>query len=95
MLSNLLNLFMFAIAALLMFVNALHAAGTEERARGYTVEYVLVDKSDRKLQLIGGGKVLREYTVSLGDAPQGHKRAQGDERTPVGTYFIDYKKTRL
>lgn len=45
---------------------------------------VLVKKSDRKLYLIKEGRVTRAYTISLGSNPLGHKRQQGDQRTPEG-----------
>jgi murein L,D-transpeptidase YafK len=47
-----------------------------------------VDKSERRMQLLRGGKVLRTYRILLGDAPVGHKRQQGDEKTPEGDYRI-------
>jgi murein L,D-transpeptidase YafK len=49
---------------------------------------ILVDKSERRLQLLRGGRVIRAYRVRLGDVPVGHKRQQGDERTPEGEYRI-------
>ena len=56
-----------------------------------TADFVLVDKSDRVLTLYAEGKPFRRITgVQLGDEPQGHKRFQGDERTPEGRYVIDY-----
>lgn len=51
-------------------------------------DFILVDKSARRMQLLRGGKVLRSYSILLGDAPTGHKRQQGDERTPEGEYRI-------
>ncbi len=52
--------------------------------------YILVDKSDRTLTLYDGGTVLKTYTdLQFGDAPLGHKRFEGDERTPEGRYIID------
>jgi murein L,D-transpeptidase YafK len=54
-------------------------------------DFVLVDKSDRVLTLYADGTVLKTYRgIQLGDAPEGHKRFQGDERTPEGRYTIDY-----
>ena len=51
---------------------------------------ILVDKSDRTLTLFAGGQPIRTYRgIQLGDAPEGHKRFQGDERTPEGRYTID------
>lgn len=52
-------------------------------------DYVLVDKSDRKLYLFKAGRVLREVDVSLGLVPTGPKQREGDFRTPEGKYFLD------
>lgn len=49
---------------------------------------IVVAKSARRMQLLRGGKVLKTYSILLGDAPVGHKRQQGDERTPEGLYRI-------
>ena len=50
-----------------------------------------VDKSDRRLELLRKGTVLRSYRVALGNAPEGHKREEGDERTPEGRYVLDWR----
>jgi murein L,D-transpeptidase YafK len=52
-------------------------------------DYVVVDKSDRKLYLYRLGRVLREFDVSLGQMPNGPKQREGDFRTPEGKYFLD------
>jgi murein L,D-transpeptidase YafK len=54
-------------------------------------DHVLVDKSERTLTLLRGGQPLKTYAVSLGGAPAGHKRQEGDERTPEGRYVLDYR----
>jgi murein L,D-transpeptidase YafK len=54
-------------------------------------ESVLIDKSQRKMWLIASGQRYREYNISLGDNPIGHKEYEGDEKTPEGNYFIDYR----
>ena len=54
-------------------------------------ESVLVVKSERKMWLISDGKKYREYDISLGDSPSGHKEQEGDEKTPEGRYSIDYR----
>ncbi len=56
-----------------------------------TADRVLVDKSDEKLYLLKDGEVLAEYSVSFGASPDGHKQAEGDQRTPEGEYVLDYK----
>lgn len=52
------------------------------------VDGVQVLKGQRKLQLLGGGRVLKTYPVALGFRPQGAKRFEGDGRTPEGTYVL-------
>jgi murein L,D-transpeptidase YafK len=54
-------------------------------------DYVLVDKSDRKLYLLKAGRVLREVEVSLGLVPTGPKQREGDFRTPEGKYVLDMR----
>lgn len=51
---------------------------------------ILVDKSERSLTLYSGGKAIARYNnIRFGDQPIGHKRFEGDERTPEGIYTID------
>lgn len=66
-------------------VSASAVAGTE------TVSAVLVLKSDRVLRLLNNGKTLRQYRVSLGKQPVGHKMQEGDLRTPEGRYILDWR----
>jgi murein L,D-transpeptidase YafK len=58
-------------------------------ARQTSASYILVDKSDRQLTLYRRGHVLGKFDISLGANPQGHKRYEGDRRTPEGIYRID------
>ncbi len=53
-----------------------------------------VYKAQRRMELRRGGEVIATYHVALGDAPVGHKRQQGDERTPEGDYRITYRNDR-
>ena len=53
---------------------------------------VLVRKSEKKLYLIAEGKPFKSYHVVFGANPAGHKQQEGDEKTPEGKYFLDYKK---
>ena len=55
---------------------------------------IRVSKSERRMQLLRDGKVLRTYRIALGDAPVGHKRQQGDERTPEGDYTISFRNAK-
>lgn len=63
----------------------------QQQASLPTADFVLVDKSDRKLTLYADGRPFRTITgLQLGDQPLGHKRFEGDERTPEGRYTVDY-----
>ena len=54
-------------------------------------QYVVVEKEARRLTLYRGGEALRSYPIDLGGNPIGHKLYEGDQRTPEGTYSIDFK----
>ena len=66
--------------------------GAAQQARaGERGDLVVVDKSERTVRVYQDGKAIRIYRgVQFGDTPQGHKRFQGDERTPEGRYTLDY-----
>nr|WP_317198488.1 L,D-transpeptidase family protein [uncultured Psychrobacter sp.] len=55
------------------------------------IDKVFVDKSERTMQLLDGDRVIKSYHIALGENPVGHKQQEGDERTPVGIYTLDYK----
>ncbi len=57
--------------------------------RGPAVTHVVVQKGSRKMYLLNGERVLRDYDIGLGFAPTGHKMVEGDGKTPEGTYIID------
>ncbi|WP_083698054.1 murein L,D-transpeptidase family protein [Shewanella sp. UCD-KL21] len=57
------------------------------------VDLVVVNKSEAKMSIYQQGKVLKTYQIAMGDAPQGHKFKEGDQRTPQGRYVLDYKKS--
>lgn len=53
------------------------------------VERIVIDKSDRRMELIQDGKPVRSYRIALGFAPDGDKERQGDGKTPEGEFTID------
>ncbi len=80
------------------FVIGAAALGVSACSRDYShlpaADHVLVNKSTRQMHLFGQGKTLKSYRVNLGFSPAGHKRQEGDGRTPEGVYFIDRKNPR-
>lgn len=55
------------------------------------IDKILILKSERRLEVISQGETIRQYRVSLGRYPIGHKQQQGDQRTPEGIYTIDWR----
>ncbi|MBP8697342.1 MAG: L,D-transpeptidase family protein [Syntrophobacterales bacterium] len=60
-------------------------------AAGVPAERIVVEKSKRTLTLFRQDKEIRTYKVALGRDPVGPKVRQGDNKTPEGVYFVDYK----
>ncbi|MBO9497966.1 MAG: L,D-transpeptidase family protein [Novosphingobium sp.] len=70
----------------------LSCAGRGEPPEGQA-DFVVVDKSERRLTLYREGRPLKTYTgIQLGGAPAGGKQFEGDQRTPEGRYTIDGHK---
>src|SRR5690606_21107800 len=78
------------LAALALIVASGASFGQAALIRHHEVaDKVLVVKSERKLYLLKDGEVLREFAVSLGLRPVGHKEREGDFRTPEGRYVLE------
>lgn len=56
-----------------------------------SVDKVLVVKSERALHLMHRGEIIKSYRVSLGKKT-GPKEYEGDQRTPEGLYWINWRK---
>jgi len=54
-------------------------------------DYVVVKKTERKLYLYRGSEILKTYRIALGKQPVGHKKREGDSRTPEGIYKLDWR----
>ncbi len=55
---------------------------------------VVVFKQQRLMELSAGGKIIRYYKIALGGNPVGHKQSEGDERTPEGSYWLDWRNAK-
>jgi len=54
---------------------------------------VLVIKHENRLYLMKNKMPFKTYRVAFGANSKGPKRKEGDERTPEGTYILDYKNS--
>jgi len=55
-------------------------------------DQVVVKKAERKLFLMNGDEILREFDIALGLVPEGHKVQEGDFRTPEGEYQLTRRR---
>jgi murein L,D-transpeptidase YafK len=53
------------------------------------VDRIVVEKSQRRMDLMSGETVVRSYQIALGSAPAGDKQREGDGKTPEGKYVIE------
>lgn len=69
---------------------AREAARIVPQRRFASVDYLIVDKSERLMIGYAGGQPVKAWRgLQFGDAPRGHKQFEGDERTPEGRYVIE------
>ena len=77
--------------------NSLIAPVTDGGARAYepaelpTADRAVVRKSERRLYLMQGDRVVRSYRIALGLVPEGSKERAGDFRTPEGVYQLTHR----
>ena len=55
------------------------------------VDRIVIEKSKRTMTLLKQGSEVRTYKVALGRNPIGPKIQKGDQKTPEGLYYVDYK----
>ena len=58
------------------------------------VNRLVVRKSERRLYLMDGDRIVREYKIALGLEPVGPKQRDGDFRTPEGWYTLARRNPR-
>lgn len=77
------------LLAALVGLSACAAPSKFKTYHGPQVTRIIVDKGARQMRLMHHDRVLTTHAVQLGFAPDGHKRSEGDGRTPEGDYTID------
>ena len=79
---------LLALVALLLAAPARADMVSGPRGSFETADRVVLRKGERKLFLYRDGQELRNYHVSLGLRPVGHKEHEGNFRTPEGRYLL-------
>ena len=86
-----MNIKLFLITVIFTFLSAISSWANNTLAIDQPITSIVVKKSDRKMYLFSGEKVLRRYRIGLGFSPKGDKKFEGDGKTPEGKYYIDRK----
>jgi murein L,D-transpeptidase YafK len=81
----------FSVIAVAIFLLAPKIFYKDRPALQNEVDSLVVIKSERKMLAYQSGRLLKEYEISLGGSPIGHKQFEGDEKTPEGLYVINDK----
>lgn len=55
---------------------------------------LVVKKSERKLEVFDGEKLVKTYRIVLGFAPEGDKAQEGDGKTPLGEFYVFTKNDK-
>ena len=56
--------------------------------------HLLIRKSERRIDLFDGVKLVKTYRLALGFSPAGDKSIEGDGRTPEGEYYVFVKNPK-
>lgn len=81
--------FRILLACFVVLLVASSCTSDEKKAPNAKVDRIVLKKSERELILMSGNAVVKSYKVALGKNPVGHKKQEGDNRTPEGRYVID------
>lgn len=55
------------------------------------IDTIVVEKQKRVMKVFHDDKLLKTYPIALGFSPAGHKKQEGDGKTPEGIYYIEGK----
>lgn len=85
-----LSAFLIGLVALAVQPASLESATTNrsQLKLQLTSPRIVVKKSERRLFLYDGNKLVKTYRIGLGLSPKGDKVRQGDRRTPEGDFYI-------
>ena len=76
----------FLITVIFTFLSVVSSWANNTTAIDQPITSIVVKKSDRKMYLFSGEKVLRRYRIGLGFSPKGDKKFEGDGEKQEGTY---------
>jgi murein L,D-transpeptidase YafK len=81
-----------AICALALYFCAHH--NWHPLPAGTTIDWIVVEKSAKRLSIFRDGHTIKSYRIALGRNPVGAKQEEGDMKTPEGIYKIDTRNAQ-
>ncbi|WP_040574404.1 murein L,D-transpeptidase family protein [Pontibacter sp. BAB1700] len=72
-------------------LTALNLSSEDQLPSNTKVDKLVIYKSQRKLMAYSKGRLIKIYSIALGGSPIGHKKYEGDMKTPEGSYSINDK----
>jgi murein L,D-transpeptidase YafK len=86
-----LALVVFVVLVLMLFLPDVASAATPPPPADPAELRLEVHKKARELHVYQGREKTATHAIGLGFAPEGHKRREGDGKTPEGRYFVCVK----
>lgn len=91
---SLLILLILLLIVLIIRCNRQSDKQPEPIPKKFKADYILVEKSARRLSLLKDRIAIKQYRIALGRVPIGNKQQEGDNRTPEGIYKIDRRNDK-
>lgn len=85
---------LFFICFVLVFLQGCHNDLEKKAKMKEKANYILVEKSKRKMSLFNDKNLVKTYNIAIGKEPEGHKEREGDNKTPEGIYTIAKKNPK-
>ncbi len=87
------RIFKISILALILGLALYYFYPETRLPGGATINNIVVDKSEHRMDVFSDGLLLKSYNVSLGRGEWGWHSSDWDNITPTGEYIIDSKFT--
>lgn len=88
---KILKIILLCFAILLISITVYYFFPEKKLDTSKSIDKIIVLKSKRKLLVLNGNQILKEYKISIGKIPVGAKHFEGDYKTPEGIYTIESK----
>lgn len=68
-----------------------YAQSGEALDKSVQIDNIIIEKGNRTLKIYSADRLIKTYSISLGQNSSGDKEFEGDKKTPEGQYVINDK----